>query len=116
MLTFQFNGAEGEMLTDALLTSGMVNQQVLLQFDTFWEDLLKTVVFVAGSVCRTVEIDLENIHKTGTKVVIPPEVLIGGQRLFVGVYGHDSTNSDVTPTVMVKGPRIAFGADPTEYP
>lgn len=115
MLTFQFTGADGKLLEDDLLTSGMVGQQIQLQFDDYWEDYLKTVVFVAGSVCRTVEVDPLYIHMTSINVPIPPEVLIGGQRLFVGVYGYLDTG-DVTPTVMVKGPRVAFGADPTEFP
>ena len=114
MLTIKFTGPEGELLEEELLTSGMVKHQVQLQFDSFWEDLQKTVVFVAGSVCRTVAIPSEDIYLTSINVNIPPEVLLGGQHLFIGVYGYYLSSDEVTPTVMVKCPRIAFGADPTE--
>lgn len=116
MLTFQFTGVSGEMLQEELLTSGMVGQMVKLQFDDFWEEYYKTVVFVAGGICRTAEVPADEIHMTGIEVAIPPEVLIGGQRLFVGVYGHMDDGANVNPTVMVKGPRICHGADPTESP
>lgn len=112
MFTIQFTGAEGRLLQEELLTSGMVGKKVRLQFDGFWEDLRKTVVFTAGGVTRTVEIPAEDIYMTGIDVTIPPEVLIGGHRLFVGVYGYYSNMDEATPSVMVRGPRIRHGAEP----
>lgn len=116
MLSFQFTGVQGQLTEDALLTSGMVGQTVKLEFDGFWEELSKTVVFVCGGVCRTVQVPQEDIHMTGISVTIPAEALVGGHRLYVGVYGHMDNGAYVTPTVMVKGPRVLHGADPTQSP
>lgn len=112
MFTIQFTGAEGQLLQEELLTSGMEGKTVRLQFDSSWEDLRKTVVFTAGGVTRTVEIPAEKIYMTSINVTIPPEVLIGGHRLFVGVYGYYSDIDEATPSVMVPGPRVRHGAEP----
>ena len=52
----------------------------------------------------------------GINVTIPAEALVGGHRLYVGVYGHMDNGAYATPTVMVKGPRVLHGADPTLSP
>lgn len=116
MLSFQFTGVQGQLTEDALLTSGMAGQTVKLEFDGFWEELSKTVVFVCGGVCQTVQVPQEDIHMTGISVTIPAEALVGGHRLYVGVYGHMDNGAYATPTVMVKGPRVLHGADPTQSP
>lgn len=116
MLTIQFTGADGKLTQDDLLTAGMVGKQIKLCFDTFWSTLEKIVVFVAGGVCRTCRIPTAQTGLSEVTVTIPPEVLLGGQRLLIGVYGYREDDTDITPTVMVKGPRIRYGADPTESP
>lgn len=116
MLTMEFNGVEGTLLQEELLTSGMVGQKLRLKFDSFWEDLQKTVVFVAGGICRTAQIPQEDLAMTEIDVEIPVTALVGGHRLFVGVYGYYEDGSYATPTVMVRGPRVRHGADPNESP
>ena len=112
MLTFYFNGMEGSMPEEEVLTSGMVGQEVKFLFDTSWRGAYKTAVFVAGAVCRTVEIadntDLAPI------LTIPEEVLAHPcQRLYAGIWSRNEAGDYVRPTIMVKGPMIQFGADPT---
>lgn len=106
MLTFEFTGVDGLMSGEETLTSGMVGKTVALSFDDSWADLQKIAVFVAGGVCRTAEV-------ADTTVVIPADVLASPcNRLYVGVYGTNESGDVVIPTIMVKGPRIDYGADP----
>ena len=106
MLTFRFSKADGQMVEQETLTSGMVGKEVKLEFSDDWNDLHKTVVFSADDVSRDV-VDAEDV------VTIPHEVLAEPRKnLYVGVYGVGD-NGRIIPTIRAKGPYIHPGADPT---
>ena len=110
MLTFRFDGAAGQMIRDGILTSGMVGQEIELEFSSEWKNMSKTVVFTAGDVTRDV------VDVTDDVVTIPAEVLAKPyNRLRVGVYGV-SPDGRVRPTICVNGPIIHPGADPSGDP
>ena len=109
MMEFRFMGTEWQMRNEETLVSGTTGKQVMFIFDDSWEDVARIAVFVAGTVCRTVEL-------LGNYVAIPHEVLAQpGRRLYVGVYGIDD-DGFIRPTQMIPGPWIEFGADPTLDP
>lgn len=106
MLTFRFTGADGCMVEQETLTSGMVGKEVKLEFTSDWNDLIKTAVFMAGAVTRDV-VGVSDV------VTIPAEVLaVPLERLYVGVYGV-SGDGRVTPTIRALGPIIEPGIDPS---
>ena len=105
MMTFRFSSADGRMEGEETLTSGMVGQEVRLEFSEEWEGLRRTVVFTAGCESR-------DVVDPGPVVAIPHEVLAESRNhLYVGVYGVGD-NGRVMPSVRVKGPWIHPGIDP----
>ena len=87
------------------LTTGMVGQEVKLEFTEDWEAFGKTVVFSAGEVSR-------DVAAFADVVGIPHEVLAeAGHHLYVGVYGV-AADGRVIPTIRAQGPCIRSGADP----
>ena len=107
MLTFRFSGADGKMIEDGILTSGMVGKEIKLEFSAEWTEMTKTVVFVAGKVTRDV------VNVSSDVIPIPAEVLVKPySRLRVGVYGMAS-GGRVTPTIYADGPIIHAGANPS---
>ena len=110
MLSFEFTGVSGEMIVPGRLTSGMVGKEVSIRLSSDWDNLNKTVVFIAGDICRAVEL-------TGSTVVIPADVLrYPYRKLLVGVCGTNSDGTLVIPTVLTPGPFVEPGADPTTDP
>ena len=110
MLTFEFTGVSGEMTIRERLTSGMVGKQVTINLSSDWDELSKTAVFIAGDICRAVEL-------TGTVLTIPEDVLhYPYRKLLVGVCGTNSDGSLVIPTILAQGPFVEIGADPTTDP
>ena len=106
MLTFRFNGADGSMVEEETLTSGMVKKEVKLEFSHDWDNMTKTVVFSSGLVTRAV-VGVSDV------AVIPAEVLAKPSQIFwVGVYGV-SRDGKVIPTIQVMGPSIKPGTDPS---
>ena len=106
MLTFRFTGADGCMMENETLTSGMIGKKVKLEFSSEWSELRKTAVFMAGTVIRDV-LDVTD------EVEIPAEVLaVPLKQLYVGVYGV-SADGTVTPTIRAQGPMIEPGTDPS---
>ena len=105
MLTFRFSKADGQMVEQETLTSGMVGKEVKLKFSADWDGLSRTVVFTVGEISR-------DVVDAGDFVTIPHEVLAeAGKPLYVGVYGV-SGDGRVIPTIRVQGPVIQPGADP----
>ena len=105
MLTFRFSEVNGQMVESDLLTSGMVGRKCRIEFTNAWDDLEKTVVFTAGKVTR----DVINV---GELVEIPAEcIAVENVRLHVGVYGVGA--GKIIPTIIVPGPYILPGADPS---
>lgn len=112
MLTFEFTGVEGSMTVSDVLTSGMVGREVCLKFDESWVALNKTVVFQAGDITRT-----QTLSAVSGITTIPEDVLRHPFcRLYVGVWGKNTDDVEVIPTIMAEGPFIRYGADPTADP
>lgn len=110
MLSFTFTDVNGEMTEESTLTSGMAGRTVDFHFDSSWAGLTKTAVFLADDTCRTAPIN-------STTITIPRDVLVAPHRwLYVGAYGVDDSGDLVIPTILVKGPWIHYGADPTIDP
>lgn len=87
MIQVACNGNSARCTGIERLTSGMVGLQCEFVFDSAWDGLARTAVFVAGSVQRDVLL-------TGDTCNVPWEVLkTAGYHLTVGVYG---TNADGT--------------------
>lgn len=108
MLTFRFLSADGEMVVEETITTGMVGKQVKLEFSPDWDGLQKTVVFSAGSVTK-------DVLCTGDAVAIPYEVLAQPlKQLQVGVYGVSTDGALVIPTVRALGPEIQPGVNPSD--
>ena len=106
MLTFRFSSADGRMVEQEVLTSGMVGKMVKLEFTCDWNGLSKTVVFTADGISR-------DVVDAGELVTIPHEVLAEpGKTLYIGVYGV-SEDGRAIPTIRVKGPVIQPGTDPS---
>lgn len=105
MLTFRFTKADGRMVQEETLTSGMVGKEMRLEFSEDWDGVSKTVVFTAGGECR-------DVADPGEVVVIPHEVLAESRnQLYVGVYGV-AADGRVIPSVRARGPYIHPGVDP----
>ena len=105
MLTFRFTKADGRMVEEETLTSGMVGREMRLEFSDDWDGVSKTVVFTAGGECR-------DVANPGEVVVIPHEVLAESRnQLYVGVYGV-AADGRVIPSVRARGPYIHPGVDP----
>lgn len=89
------------------LTSGMVGAQCAFSFDAEWTGLVKTAVFIAGTVQKDVLL-------TSNECVIPWEVLEKpGYQLYIGVYGVNGNGDLVIPTVYANVGNILPGADPS---
>ena len=89
-----------------MLTGGMVGAVAEFRFYEDWNGLTKTAVFRAGKVTK----DVVNV---GSTVRIPPEVLIPGYCVEIGVYGVNDDGTLVIPTVWVKTNSVKPGADPS---
>lgn len=97
----------------SILTAGMVNgRAVQFEFSPEWDSLIKTAVFTNGVETRIVpEYKWEN-----NVVFIPPEVLTTPHTLVkCGVYGIDSNNKLVIPTIWADLGRVFPSASPGEY-
>lgn len=106
MLTFEFTGVSGEMTVRERLTSGMVGKEVAISLSSDFDGLTKTAVFVAGDICRAVEL-------TDSVITIPADVLrYPYRKLMVGVCGTNSEGTLVIPTILAPGPFVEIGADP----
>lgn len=89
------------------LTSGMVGLQCKFEFDSAWDGLARTAVFLAGNEKRDVLL-------TGDTCTVPWEVLkTAGYQLVIGVYGTNADGTLVIPTVYAMCGGIASGADPS---
>ena len=105
MITFTFTGVAGTMTEQERLTSGMVGKQIRISLSDDWNGLNCSLVFVAGDICRTVPF-------TG-EAIIPEDILrYPFRKLLVGVYGTNSDNTLVIPTILADGPFVELGANP----
>ena len=89
------------------LTSGMVGLQCEFVFDSAWDGLAKTAVFLAGNEQRDVLL-------TGAICKVPWEVMRKpGYQLVIGVYGSSADGTLVIPTCYAMCGSIGPGADPS---
>lgn len=89
---------------DEHITTGLVGKEVFFEFPDEWASFAKTVVFTAGDVTKDKLL-------TGNQTTIPPECLIVGEMLRIGVFATDGTIQ--TPTIYTKVGRVEPGADPS---
>lgn len=94
-------------IVDGKLTSGTVGVEVLIDYDSSWDELTKTATFRVGNFARS----RENI---GTATTVPWEVMRHpGKVLMVGVEGKDIDGNIVMPTVWASVGTIQSGANAT---
>ena len=91
------------------IIAGTVGLPVEFTFDSSWDHLSKTAVFLAGEKCVVID-SIEN------KAVVPWEVLIPGIHLNIGVYGANLDGTEVTTTTWANAGFIHRGARPNGDP
>lgn len=89
-----------------VLTAGRVGMEAKFHFSSEWDGLGKTAVFEAGGVTKDVIVDPDGI-------LVPPECMIAGADLRVGVYGYDESGETVIPTIYALVGQVQRGADPS---
>jgi len=92
------------------IPAGVVGATVEFEFtDSRWDNMVKTAVF-RGCVTRDVLMD-------GNTVVVPHEVVAEkGPRLEIGVYGVNSEETVVIPTLWAAAGYIRDSAEPSDDP
>lgn len=106
MIQITCNGNSARCTGIERLTSGMVGLQCEFVFDSAWDGLARTAVFIAGSEQRDVLL-------IGDICTVPWEVLKNaGYHLTVGVYGTNAAGTLVIPTVYADCGGIHAGAKP----
>ena len=89
------------------ITSGTVGLPVEFTFDSQWDGLIKSYVFQAGHICKSV------INPESEITTVPWEVLAKpGPCLSIGVYGVNADGSVAIPTVWANVSVIRLGARP----
>lgn len=90
-------GAQAKADVDGILTAGMVGIPVVIDYDSQWEDLVKTLVCSSG----VATVSIENV---GTEATIPSGVIQWGDlacnQLFLGVEGRNAKGDLVIPSTM----------------
>ena len=97
------------------LTVGMSKAvPVKLTMSADWDGLAKTAIFKAG----TTQIDVTDAAWVdATTVFVPPEVLTkAGSRVQFGLYGTDSDDAIVIPTIWVNLGKVQPAPDPSGDP
>lgn len=94
------------------VTSGAVGIPVQFSFSDDWAELQKIAVFRNGK--TSVDVALAE-----DSCAAPPETLITGDLLWIGVYGSNTEGNIIIPTVwanagMVKEGTMPSGVDPSE--
>lgn len=87
---------------------GMIGGTVRFEYsDHLWDGLNKTVVFQAGDITK-------DVVNPGELVVIPPEITRQVRRnVLVGVYGTDSQQNLVIPTLWATIGRVQDATSPS---
>lgn len=94
----------------ARITAGTVGLPVEFTFDSHWDNLSKTAVFLAGEV-RMIDDSIENT------AIVPWEVLDKpGFHLNVGVYGVDLEGTTAMTSTWANAGIIRKSADPKQDP
>ena len=94
----------------AKITSGTVGLPVEFTFDSQWDNLHKLLLFRAGNVIKSVDLQ-------GSSTTVPWEALmIPGLMLSIGVYGANAEGTVVIPTIWANVCGISIGVDPEGDP
>lgn len=110
MIQIDVRGADAVIRKQCILTSGTAGVQVRFRFSSEWDQLTKTAVFRAGNVTR-------DVVKVDETVTIPHECLAAsGVCLQIGVYGTNSDQKVIIPTVWARTNLIRPGVDPSGDP
>lgn len=110
MIQIDVRGADAVIRKQCILTSGTAGVQVRFRFSSEWDQLTKTAVFRAGNTTR----DVVNVDEI---VTIPHECLVApGVCLQIGVYGTNSDQKVIIPTVWARTNQIRPGTDPSGDP
>ena len=106
IVTVEVSGATAVASKTGPLTRGMVGVPVNLTFNETWKSLTKTIVFKAGNLI------LDQLY-TGDQIVVPWEMLMSLQDLYIGVFGTNADGSLSIPTVWSYVGAVLPGADPS---
>ena len=89
------------------IPKGIVGATVSIEYtDSAWDDLQKTVIFRSGVI--------KDVLDVGSEVVIPAEVVSrAGVNLYMGVYGVDTANNVVIPTIWTELGLVNGAAAPS---
>jgi hypothetical protein len=86
------------------IVAGTVGLPVEFTFDSVWDDVVKTAVFLAGN-------RVYSVNEIDDSTTVPWEVLQEpGPRLVVGVYGESANGKEIIPTIWAEVSHIMFGA------
>lgn len=107
MIEVSVKGANAVCTNPLPLTTGMNGVKVKFNFSRGWDNLTPLAVFTNG---RTT---LDAII-TDDIATIPHEVLaLKNRMVLVGVFGVDSSNNIIIPTIYAELGYVSLGADPT---
>lgn len=105
MIQIEVHGNRAQCKCVEQFTSGMVGLQCMFTFDSVWNGLSRTAVFIAGNEKRDVLL-------TGDTCIVPWEVLkYPDYQLMIGVYGTNTEGTVVIPTIYVDCGKVASGAE-----
>ena len=97
-------GNKAALLGNVDLIAGTIGLPCKFYFDNSWKDLTKTISYKVGSnILATKEIK-------DNQTLVPPNVLIAGLPLEIGITGKSSDNSIITPTSWSLIGRVQGGA------
>lgn len=110
LATIKVSGVQAVAAEYTSIPAGIAGATVTFEFtDPRWDSLSKTAVF-RGCVTR-------DVIMTGNVVTVPHETVEQkGPRLMVGIYGVDSDNNLVIPTLWASLGMIRDAADPSGDP
>lgn len=112
MIKIEVHSTRAVIRSQEPLTVGLKGATVRFSFGEHWGNLIKTAVFRQGE--KTVTVAVADV---GTETIIPWEVLtVPGQPVQIGLYGTDSSDSVVIPTVWAITKPVQPGTDPEGDP
>ena len=110
LATVECSGVYARTMQYATIPAGIVGASVTFVFqDPVWDHLTKTAVF-RGNVTRDV------IVQNNTAMIPQETVATEGDTLLVGIYGVDTENNLVIPTIWTEIGWIHSAADPSGDP
>lgn len=110
MIKIKVDSNSAKATSRQLLTSGTVGLKVAFEFSDDWAELSKTAVFTNGQIT----IDVLESKWDGNECIIPHECLSTPfSMLKIGVYGVNTADTIVIPTIFADCGVVDLGADPS---